>query len=152
MIGHAHSPQYLLKVQRVKQKYCWFQLPLNISRSYSPLSGDNELTTRLISHNCTTYGSQWLYTTSVFKESWKQQFLCKIQLVSTGIAVEFVLWYPGEVDLTVTECLSWITCWKAGHYTLQACINREACASVCLTMKSILLLNSSRTNNSVPSQ
>ena len=43
----------------------------------------------------------------------------------------------------------------AWHYMLQACENCEECASVCLTLKNVLLLNSSRNNSSVdnvPSQ
>ena len=44
---------------------------------------------------------------------------------------------------------------KGRHYKLLSCENGEAHASVCLTMKSVLLLNSSRNNSSVdvvPSQ
>ena len=44
---------------------------------------------------------------------------------------------------------------KVRHYTLKACENCEAHASVSLTLKSVLLLNSSRNNSSVadvPSQ
>ena len=67
----------------------------------------------------------------------------------------FVLRHPGGVDLTVTQRFSRNTRRKARHCTLQACENGEARTSVCLTMKNVLLLNSSRNNNSVdeyPSQ
>ena len=64
------------------------------------------------------------------------------------IGLEFVLQHPGRVDLTVIEHFSWNSCWKAGHYTRQACENSIAHISVCLTVKSILLLNSSRNNSS----
>ena len=66
---------------------------------------------------------------------------CKTQPTFIGIEFQFVLRHCGGVDLTVTEHFSWNRRWKAGHYTLLARENGGARASLCLTMKSVLLLD-----------